>query len=109
MKTTEQPQGFILGKGEPYNSGARHVDKQGRPLTVWSALRLAPMAWYSRMTAELWQLSARLAPMLLAESVLDKIVNETNRCTPKSGWVEVWIDAKGKYRWRVWRRRGRAG
>lgn len=105
-RTNDHPPAFFLGKGEPYDSSARVVDRQGRPLTVWSAIRLCPIEWYSAMAGELWELSRRLAPMLLAESVLDRI-RDTNRCTSGKQWVEVWIDTRGKYRLRVWRRGGR--
>jgi hypothetical protein len=92
---------FFLAEGEPYDRSDLALNKDGNPVSVYSALCKwqgdSPEEW-ADMARELFDCKPEF---LSAETVLEKI-QETDTCMNLSVPVHVYIDHEGNYSVDVW-------
>ncbi len=88
---------FFLAEGEPYDRPDLALNKQGKPISVYSAIQMIPIERYKALAREVFGMTDGFCASLTAEVVLNRI-RETNTCTNLQSPVSVWIDKNGDYR-----------
>lgn len=85
---------FFLAEGEPYDRSNLALDKDGNPISVYSAICLLkekdPERWKT-LAEEEFEVPAE---MLTADAVYERAL-EIDTCGDSRTPVDVWLDAEG--------------
>lgn len=100
-------QAIVYGPGEPGKVQGKHVDRQRRPRSLWTAIVRAPKEQRERINLEWFKLTrAKDRAQLMLDCVLyDAQVTDRVSVTRAGKQIvkwSVWLDPAGKYRFEVW-------
>lgn len=105
---------FFYAVGEPYDRNDHAVDKNGRPISLWSAICMAleddkerariedwlEWDWHTPATYKKWFKVGDKIP-ITPEIVMDACIAE-DTCGDLSVPVDVWLVKDGWYTFEVW-------